>query len=149
MAHTYSKLMVHVVFSTKERQPLIVDSIIGDLHAYLGGIVRKLDGTALAIGGVADHVHLLMAYPPRLAISDLVRTIKANSSGWVHEKWPDQSFQWQAGYAAFSVSESSREQVVRYIQGQKEHHRQTSFQDELLALLRRHQVEFDEAYLWE
>jgi len=147
MAQTYSELMVHVVFSTKERQPLIVDSIISDLHAYLGGIVRKLDSTALAIGGVADHVHLLMAYPPRLAIADMVRTIKSNSSSWVHEKWPDRLFQWQAGYAAFSVSESSREQVVRYIQQLQDHHQQTSFQDELLAFLKRHQVDYDEANL--
>ncbi|MBI1348313.1 IS200/IS605 family transposase [bacterium] len=149
MAHTYTKLMVHLVFSTKGRHLWITDRIMDDLHAYLGGIVRKLDGTAVAIGGIADHVHLLISYPPRLAIADLVRTIKANSSGWVHEKWPDQPFQWQAGYSAFSVSESNREQVMRYIQQQEEHHRQVTFQDELLQLLVRHQIEYDEAYLWE
>lgn len=149
MAHTYSKLMVHVVFSTKGRQSWITDRIMDDLHAYLGGIVRKVNGTALAIGGIADNVHLLISYPPRLAIADLVRTIKANSSGWVHEKWPDRSFQWQAGYAAFSVSESNREQVIHYIRHQKEQHEKVTFQDELLSLLKRHNIDFDDAYLWE
>jgi REP element-mobilizing transposase RayT len=149
MSSTYSKLLYHVVFSTKERHPWIVDDVLPDLHAYLGGIIKHLDGFPLMIGGIADHVHLVISLPPRIAIADAVRTIKSNSSKWLHESRKLMQFQWQAGYSAFTVSESARPAVMNYVRDQAEHHRRQDFPAELLALLRRHGIEFDERYLWD
>jgi REP element-mobilizing transposase RayT len=136
MAHTFTNLLVHVVFSTHERAPLIADAIRSDLHAYLGGILRELRAAPIMIGGTADHVHLLTRLPAELAVADGLRTIKANSSRWVKERWPERRlFAWQSGYGAFSVSESNEAGVIRYIQSQDEHHRKLSFQDEFVAML--------------
>lgn len=146
---TYSRLLVHIVFSTKERHPWITDEIRPQLHAYLGGIARNFDATAISVGGVSDHVHLLIALPTKLAVADGVRTLKSNSSGWIHDRWPDRLFQWQIGYGAFSVSESNQDAVVRYIENQIEHHRQRTFQEEFLELLSRHRIEHDPRYVWE
>jgi REP element-mobilizing transposase RayT len=149
MAHTFTSLLTHVTFSTHGRAPLIVDAIRADLHSYLGGILRELHATPIAIGGTTDHVHLLTRLPADLAVADCLRVIKTNSSRWVKEKWPErQSFGWQGGYGAFSVSESNRANVIRYIEGQARHHLRISFQDEFLGLLRKHGVEFDERYIW-
>jgi REP element-mobilizing transposase RayT len=148
MAHTFTDLLTHCVFSTHERRPFIVDQIRDDLHAYLGGIVRGLHGTALAIGGMADHVHMLVRLRADLAIAECMRVVKANSSLWVHEHWPERrNFAWQRGYGAFSVSESARDNVVRYIQSQEKHHRKMTFEEEFKELLRKHGVEFDERYM--
>jgi putative transposase len=146
---TYSRLLVHVVFSTKERHPWIVDEIRSELHPYLGGIARNIDATALCVGGVADHLHALIALPTKLSVADLVRTLKSNSSAWIHERWPDRLFQWQTGYGAFSVSESNKDAVVRYIENQEAHHRKQSFQEEFLEMLARHGVEYDPRYVWD
>ncbi len=149
MAHTLTNLLTHVIFSTRGRAPLIVDAIRDDLHAYLGGILRELRATPIVIGGTTDHVHLLTRLPADLAVADCLRVLKTNSSRWVKERWPERrSFGWQGGYGAFSVSESSRANVIRYIQGQAQHHLLISFQDEFIALLRKHGVAFDEQYLW-
>jgi len=116
----------------------------------MGGIVRELNGVALLINGTADHVHLLVRLPPTVSIADALRVVKTNASRWVHEKWPSRSaFTWQIGYGAFSVSQSSAEAVLRYIANQEEHHRKVSFQQEMLAYLRRHRIPYDERYLWE
>lgn len=120
-----------------------------DVHAYLGGILRELHAVPIAIGGTADHVHLLMGLPADLAVSDCMRVVKTNSSRWIKERWPERrSFAWQGGYGAFSVSESRRGAVIRYIQDQALHHRRISFQDELRSLLKNHRVEFDERFMW-
>jgi REP element-mobilizing transposase RayT len=149
MAHTFTSLLTHVVFSTHLRAPKIEDAIRADLHSYLGGILRQLRSSPIAIGGTRDHVHLLTSLPADLAVADCLRVVKTNSSRWVKEKWPERrSFGWQGGYAAFSVSESNRANVIRYIQGQAQHHLRISFQDEFLGLLRKHGVEFDEQYIW-
>jgi REP element-mobilizing transposase RayT len=149
MAHTFTHLLTHCIFSTHDRRPFIAELIRNDLHAYLGGIVRGLKGTALAIGGTSDHVHLLARLPAEVAVAECMRITKANSSLWVHERWPERrSFSWQRGYGAFSVSESARDSVVRYIQSQEKHHRKMTFEDEFKELLRKHGVEFDERYLW-
>ncbi len=149
MAYTFTSLLTHVIFSTRERAPFIGDLIRTDLHAYLGGILRELRATPIIIGGTADHVHVLMQAPADLAVADCLRVLKTNSSRWVKGKWPERrSFGWQSGYGAFSVSESNRANVIRYIQGQEQHHCRVSFQDEFLGLLRKHGVEFDERYIW-
>lgn len=146
MPQTFSNLLVHVVYSTKDRAPLITADKRPRLYAYIGGIVRELDSTLIDIGGVEDHVHLLIHYPPKIAISELVGKIKANSSKWANEEFG--GFAWQGGYAAFSVSESGKRALRAYIASQEEHHRRVSFQDEVRAFLRKHGLECDERYMW-
>ncbi|HWG21174.1 MAG TPA: transposase [Terracidiphilus sp.] len=149
MAHTFTNLLTHVVFSTSGRVPLLADSIRPDVRAYIGGILRELRAVPISIGGTADHVHILTCLPADLAVADCMRVVKANSSRWVKERWPERrSFAWQGGYGAFGVSESMRGVVIGYICDQARHHRRISFQDEFVALLRNHGVEFDERYMW-
>ena len=150
MSHSYSRLLFHIVFSTKDRQRVIVPDIRPRLHAYLGGIVNGMKGTALTIGGIDDHVHLLASLHPTTNIADAVRLLKCNSSGWVHGEWPQRAdFGWQAGYGAFSVSQSAVEDVTFYINGQEQHHRKMTFQEEFLLLLKKHGIEYDERYIWD
>ncbi len=149
MAHTFTNLLTHAVFSTSERRPFLSDLIRADLHAYIGGILREMDATPIIIGGAADHVHLLIRLPAPLAIADCLRVVKTNSSRWVKERWTQQRlFAWQSGYGAFSVSESSRQTVIRYIGNQQRHHQRFSYQHEFLALLARHGVAYDERNIW-
>jgi putative transposase len=139
MAHTFTDLLIHVVFSTSERRPFLSDAIRADLHAYIGGILREMEAPSIAIGGTTDHVHLLTRLPAHLAIADCLRVLKTNSSRWVKERWPEKHlFAWQSGYGAFSVSESNRGSVIRYIGDQERHHQRVSYQGEFLALLKRH-----------
>ena len=124
MPSTLTSLDYHVVFSTKYRRPTILPRLRDELYRYVGGIVRAEKGSLREIGGTSDHIHLLVGVPPTIAVSDAVRVIKANSSKWVNERADqDQKFQWQSGYAAFTVSVSQRETVLRYIQNQEQHHR--------------------------
>lgn len=149
MAGTYTNLLYHIVFSTKERRELITPAIESDLYGYLGGIVNGLESKLLEINGVADHVHLLAKVPPKWALSDAVRDIKANSSKWVNEERSKfYKFGWQDGFAAFTVSESQVERVRGYIRNQKQRHKRTTFKDELLAMLEKNRVEYDPRYLW-
>jgi REP element-mobilizing transposase RayT len=147
---SYTCLHYHLVFSTKNRVPAITPEIEPRLWEYLGGIVNHLGGTPIQIGGVADHVHLLVTLRQEPAIKDVLRELKAGSSGWVHDTFPDaHDFWWQAGYGAFTVSHSNIDAVKAYIANQKEHHAEFSFQDELRRLLQKHGIEFDEKYLWD
>ena len=149
MPHTFASLLVHVVFSTKDRAPDLSGELPGRLFPYLGGIVRELNGVALSVNGPADHVHLLLSIPAALSVADLLRVLKTNSSRWVHEQFPVQKgFAWQAGYGAFTVSGSRLEQVRDYIAAQQAHHRRVSFQQEFLSLLRKHGLEFDAKDAW-
>jgi len=148
MAGTFSRLLYHVVFSTKGRFRFIDPILQAELYPYIEGIIRNQGGWLLCLGGMPDQVHLLLRLKPDRAIADLVRHVKGASSKWIHEQnglWPD--FAWQSGYAAFSVSESKEEAVRSYIERQEEHHRQASFEEEMVALLRKHRVEFDQAYV--
>jgi len=150
VSHTYSNLLTHVIFSTKGRLPLMDDELRPRLFAYLGGIVRELRGTALTIGGVPDHVHLFLVLPASLAVSDAMRIVKSNSSGWVHDTFPGKAdFAWQTGFGAFSVSRSNADAVGRYIESQEEHHKKYSFQQEFIEFLNRHEVPYDERYVWD
>ena len=147
MSHTYTNLLTHFVFSTKDRLPLITGEMKSELYPYLGGLTKDLKGKSLAINGIEDHVHLLVSLPPTVSTSDAMQYIKANSSKWAGEKF-DNRFAWQIGYGAFSVSRSNVDTVVKYIKNQEEHHKTSDFREEFLKLLRSHEVEFDEKYLW-
>lgn len=149
MSHTFTNLLTHVIFSTKDRRPVIVSEIAPRLHAYLGGILHEISGRPLTLNGTADHVHLLVQLPPILALADVVRVLKANSSRWVKETFDrPRKFAWQEGYAGFSVSLSNVPAVVKYISNQEQHHRKISFQDELRKYLTRHGIKYDERYIW-
>lgn len=149
MASTFTNLLYHIVFSTKQRKPLISVELRPELYKYISGIIRAEGGKLLEIGGVSDHVHIVTKLKATHAIAHVVQLIKANSSKWINER-PDRphAFAWQTGYAAFSVSESQVESVRKYVRNQETHHKRRSFQDELLALLRKHKIEFDERYVW-
>jgi putative transposase len=150
MAHSYTHLLSHLIFSTKDRAPYIDAELKAQLHPYLGGIIRELGGGAVCINGSKDHVHMLAWFPGSLAVAAAMRVVKTNSSRWVHETWAERrSFAWQTGYAAFSVSQSNADQVRRYIDAQEEHHRRTTFEEELVAFLKRHGIEYDERYIWQ
>jgi putative transposase len=123
LAHKLGNVVIHLIFSTKDRQPLIAPSFKSDLFAYLGGIVREMQATALIINGTEDHVHMLVRVRPAHSIAEVARIVKTNSSRSVHEKWSP-AFAWQTGYGAFSVSESNIAGVTRYIAAQEEHHRE-------------------------
>jgi REP element-mobilizing transposase RayT len=121
-----------------------------ELLAYLGGMVREVNGKAYAINGTADHVHLLVSVPPTIALSDAMKIAQANSSRWVSEKWSmRKAFGWQVGYGAFSVSRSNVPDVLKYIANQEEHHRKVTFKEEFIAFLKKHEISYDERYIWE
>jgi putative transposase len=147
LSHTAGNLVLHLIFSTKERQPLITPEIRADLFAYLGGIIREMRDTALIINGTADHVHMLVRIRPAQAAAEIARVVKANSSRWVHEKWK-MNFAWQIGYGAFSVSESNVPAVSRYIAMQEEHPKKLTFQQEYVAFLQKNKIAFDLRYIW-
>jgi putative transposase len=150
MPGTYTKLYYHIVFSTKNRQPFINAGVESEFHKYMAGMIRGIDGSCIEINGMPDHVHLLTIFPPKIAVSDALRTIKANSSKWVHETKPALAhFGWQDGFAAFTVSKSQIEPVRQYIRDQKNHHRERDFKAELIGLLDKHEVEYEDRYLWD
>jgi REP element-mobilizing transposase RayT len=147
MPSTHSSLHYHITFSTKDRIATIMESWREQLHAYIGGTVRGLDGTPLQVGGVADHVHLLVGLRPTHCLADFVREVKKATTTWVHHDTNTPHFLWQDGYGAFTVSRSDVEGVAKYIQSQEDHHRRWSFKDEFLSLLKKHGIEYDERYL--
>jgi REP-associated tyrosine transposase len=150
MPHSYTRLYYHVVFSTKNRERRLDRELRERLFPFLGGGIRDEGGTALIINGVEDHVHILARLRADRALADVLRNIKSISSGWIHHKFPSlAAFAWQTGYGAFTVSMSQIERVRLYIANQEEHHRVQTYQDEFIALLRAHEIEFDERYLWE
>lgn len=147
MSSTHLSLHYHLVFGTKNHESIIASVWRDRLHAYLGGVIRTLDGMPESIGGVADHVHLLVGLKATHTLCDVLREIKSVSSAWVHSDVGLRSFAWQEGYGAFTVSASQLEKIRTYIQQQEEHHRARTFQEEYLTLLRRSGVDFDSRYL--
>jgi REP element-mobilizing transposase RayT len=138
------------VFSTKQRQPLINAELQERLWPYLGGIARENKMKALCVGGVADHVHVLLSVPSTLPVAKAVQLLKGNSSKWIHETFPRQGgFAWQEGYGAFSIGVSGIGDTTAYIQGQPGHHRKKTFQEEFIAFLKKHGMEYEEATLWD
>ncbi|MCE9560538.1 MAG: IS200/IS605 family transposase [Planctomycetes bacterium] len=150
MPQSYTCLHYHLVFSTKNRVPTITTEIQPRLWEYLGGIVRDLYGTPIQIGGIEDHVHMLVTLRQDWALKDVLRENKAGSSGWAHDAFPDVGgLWWQAGYGAFTVSHSAIDVVKTYIVNQAEHHEKRTFQDEFRGMLVKHEIPFDEKYIWE
>jgi len=149
MSQSLAQILVHVIFSTKDRLPLIGPAIEPHLHAYLGGICRGQSSPALAIGGTANHMHLLVSLDKTLAVSGLLMAVKKDSSKWIKTRGPEfADFHWQNGYGVFSIGESQRDAVTAYIERQKERHKTLTFEDELVALAERYGVSYNPRYLW-
>jgi putative transposase len=149
MASTLTNLLYHIVFSTKNREPLIRPAFSDNLEKYIAGIIRNEGGILLGIGSMPDHTHLITKFKPDQSISDMVRLIKANSSKWVNENHGDLGrFAWQSGYGAFSVSQSQLQALTAYVANQEAHHRTRSFQDEFRDFLTKHGITFDDQYVW-
>jgi REP element-mobilizing transposase RayT len=146
MSSTYLSLHYHVIFSTKHRQPTILDPWRDELHRYLGGTVNSLHGFAQGCGGVADHVHLLVGLKATHCLADFVRELKKSATGWVRDNKGDPNFAWQEGYAAFTISAPSRGDLLDYIRDQEAHHRKRTFREELIVFLNKAGVEFDAKY---
>lgn len=143
--HSFVSCLMHVVFSTKERRPWIASDVQDRLWPYLGGIARENKMKALKVGGVEDHIHMLLSLPSTLDIAKAVQLLKGNSSKWIHETFPKlKPFEWQEGYGAFSIGVSGVEDTIRYIENQAEHHRKQPFNDELKAFLKKHALEYEE-----
>ena len=150
MAQSLARLWTHLIFSTKDRFPFLTDKVLrNDMHAYLAEMLRHQGCETLIVGGVEDHAHCLFALSRTHPIASVVKEVKRTSSGWIKEASGKLSkFHWQAGYAAFSVSQSNLVEVIRYIENQEEHHKKISFEDEFKDLLRKAGIEFDERFLW-
>lgn len=150
MAQSLSKILLHIVFSTKYRAKLIVPECEQRLHAYMATTCRALGSQAFRVGGTSDHVHIACSLPRTVTVARLVEKIKGSSSRWVKQEFPRCSqFRWQTGYGVFSLGQSQLKHIVKYIEGQKAHHRQVALRDEVIGLLERYGVEYDEHYLWD
>jgi len=148
MSDSYTNLLYHVIFSTKDRRPLITPDYEVRLYDYIGGTLRWTGGISLQLNGTEDHVHLLAKLRPDRALSDVVRDLKANASGWLHDVFPTlEDFCWQRGYGAFTVSASHVERVCKYIARQKEHHRRISFRDEFIQFLTANGIDYNERFI--
>jgi len=149
MANTYTSLHYHIVFSTKNREPWFPASKEARIWEYLGGIARANGMKALQVGGYDDHIHMLLALPTTISVSKAVQLLKGASSRWIHDTDNDMSvFAWQDGYGAFTVGVSQIADTIRYIEGQREHHRTKSFQEEYVHFLNKHDLAYDERYVW-
>ena len=151
MPQSLAKILLHTVFSTKNREPFLRDRALREeVHRYIGGIIGNLDCQPILMGGVDDHVHLLFSFTRVKAVADVVKEIKRSSSVWINEQSGAMTnFAWQAGYGAFSIGYSQIDSVCEYIEGQEEHHRKTTYQDEFRLFLERYKVEYDERYVWD
>ena len=150
MAQSLSHILLHLVFSTHHREPLLHEDLLVPTHAYLAGILRELDCPPIRIGGIEDHVHLLFEMSRNRSVADVVQTVKTGSSRWLKSQADHlRDFHWQSGYGVFSVSESQSSSVKNYVEEQRKRHRKLGFQDELRSLLKKHKIDYDEKYLWD
>ncbi len=146
---SYTSLNYHIVFSTKDRKPLLSNEHLQAVCRYIGGILQNNKGCLLASNGIPNHIHLAASLHPQTNLSDCLREVKASSSHWLHKESAGmEHFSWQDGYSAFSVSYSGLDKVVAYIEGQAEHHKTLSFEEELTALLKKHHIEYDPKYVF-
>jgi putative transposase len=149
MPHSYSSCLMHCIWSTEGRRRLIKPELRDRLWPYLGGIARDNDIKALVVGGVEDHIHVLLSIPATLPTSKAIQLLKGGSSKWIHDTFPIQrDFVWQEGYGAFSISVSGIEETIAYIQTQEAHHRTRTFEEEFIAFLKKNRIEYDERYVW-
>ncbi len=149
MPQSLSRVLIHLVFSTKHREPLIAPDVQPQLHGYIVGILENLQSPSIQTGGVADHVHILFALHRTASQSQIVEAVKTGSSKWMKSDAGVANFAWQAGYGAFSIGESQVDAVVQYIRNQEEHHRKITFQDEYRKFLEKYQIPYDEKYVWD
>lgn len=150
MSQSLSKMLVHLVFSTKDRTPFIFEEFKPELHAYLAGVLNAIKCPALQVGGVSDHVHLLFSLARTTAVAEVTEKVKVCSSAWAKREYPRLNrFAWQHGYGSFSVGVAEKPRIIDYIRGQDAHHAKMTFQDEYRQILREHEVEFDERYVWD
>jgi len=150
MPQSLSRLLVHLIFSTKNRVPALTPALCTELYPYLAATLRDTACPPLRVGGVEDHVHILFGLSRTLSVANVVEAVKTSSSKWIKTKGPELgSFYWQGGYGAFSVSQSDVEAVIQYIDRQEEHHKRISFQDEFRKFLDRYQIPYDERYVWD
>ena len=150
MPQSLSSMLIHLIWSTKDRQPLLSPGIRASAHAFLAGSVRQLDCEAYRVGGVADHVHLAVRLSRTLSVADLVKEVKTASSKWIKDQGPEfGAFYWQQGYGAFSLGMSQKDALLQYIDSQEEHHRTRTFQEEYREFLNRYGIKFDERYVWD
>ena len=150
MSQSLTNISIHIIFSTKQRQPIIDEAIEDQLFNYLGGVCRELECQPIQVGGYLDHVHILTGLSKKITVVELLREVKQNSSKWIKTKGDRYAcFYWQDGYAAYSVDTTQLDKVVNYIQNQKQHHQKDSFQDECRALFKKYKIEYDERYVWD
>ncbi len=150
MAQSLSQILLHIVFSTKNRRPCLPPAIHAQLYPYMASVLSALECPAVEVGGTSDHIHLLCSLSRILSVAELVENVKKPASKWLKSKGTDYGkFQWQSGYAAFSVSPSLSPRLVKYIRAQEAHHQKVSFKDEFRKLLERHSISYDEKYLWD
>ena len=150
MPQSLSSILIHLIFSTKNREPFITTEIAVELHPYMATILRELKSPSLAIDGTADHIHVLFSLSRTITVADLVEEVKTSTSKWIKTKGrPLRNFQWQRGYGAFSIGESNVPKLKRYIRNQQEHHRRVSFEDEYRKFLRAYRIAYDEQYVWD
>ena len=150
MPQSLARVLVHLIFSTKSREPFLSDDIRRELHPYMATILKGMDSSAILINSVTDHAHVLFHLSKNHALCDVIETLKKDSSKWIKTKGRAyRNFHWQSGYEAFSVSQSNVAKVVEYIENQREHHRRRTFQEEFRAFLKRYQVRYDERYVWD
>ena len=149
MAQTPTSCVIHFIFSTKNRTPILTPAVEPELFAYIGSITRNMDSPLLAANGVSDHIHLLISMDKKVSMSNLMENVKKDSSKWLKTMGREfAEFHWQDGYAGFSIGKSMQADVEEYIAGQKEHHQQVGFKAELLAFLKKYDVDYDERYIW-
>ena len=150
MAQSLSSILIHLVFSTKDREPFITPKIETELHPYMATILRELKSPSLAIDGTTDHVHILFSLARAVTIADVVEEVKTSTSKWIKTKGREfRNFHWQRGYGAFSIGQSNVATLKRYIRSQKEHHRHVTFRDEYRKFLKAYEIEYDERFVWD
>ncbi len=150
MANTYTQINIHIVFSVQGRENILMSTFRSELFQYISGILKNFNQFPLAVNGYKDHVHIFFEMLPKMALSDIMRIIKTNSSKWINEnKFVPGKFSWQSGYGAFSYSRSQRNNVIQYIINQEEHHKKTTFRKEYLGLLKKFDIEFDDQYIFD
>lgn len=150
MPHSFTHILIHYIFSTKNREKFLAEDVRPRIFSYIGGIAKQNDIQPQIIGGIEDHVHMLLLIPKTLSIAKAIQLVKGGSSKWIHEAFPElKHFSWQIGYGAFSVSLSNRQTVINYIKNQKEHHRHRTFKEEFIEFLDKHHIEYDERYIWD